>query len=814
MASIRQLIHEAHRRSLWQVLGVYAVASWVIWQVIGSLYEWIGLPAWVPGAALVLLLVGLPIVLATAFVQEGAPGLGGVESDAKGPAPAASSTEPAVSDHAASAEGSPAAEGVAGDEPAPPPTTSPTPTTKPPASSLFTWSKAITGGVLAFAALGLAAAGFMGMRALGIGPAATLISSGELEAREPIVLADFGSPTGDTALADVVTEALRIDLSQSDVLRVLERERVHYILERMGRTDVERLTPAVAREVAIRGGHKASIEGEVGSAGAGYVLTARIVAADSGVALASFRETARDSTAVIDAIDRLGESLREKVGESLRSVRASPSLAMITTSSLEALEKWDRSFAAQNAGELERAVELLDEAIALDSTFAMAHRKKGAVLNNLGRRAEAVEALRKAAEHADRLTDGERYYAEGIYYYQIGQMERALRSYQAFREQGEVPRIIGANNTALVHLALGDFEAAERTLRVMIDADTARSSVFAPGYWTTTRVRLDQGRSLEGWNPIEVLAERVPDNVWLPYYRARLAAYRGEYDEARRHLERMADEQSTRIGWQVRASRSRAALDALEGRVGDALRGLHRARRLNVERRYLDDVLLYGARAAVLEAHVLGDTAAARSTLADARAEAPPDSVPAEDIPYASLARAYAAAGLPDSARSMLRAFETRPADWLDDWLPDARDAMEAFIASAEGRHADAAVSFRRAAEASPWCPGCYLAELGLAWDAAGRPDSALVAYERYLETPWATRTGIGGTYGDNYFLATVHERMGALHEMSGADTAAAPHYARFIDLWEDADPELQPRVDAARRALERLAAEGSGSSP
>ena len=33
----------------------------------------------------------------------------------------------------------------------------------------------------------------------------------------------------------------------------------------------------------------------------------------------------------------------------------------------------------------------------------------------------------------------------------------------------------------------------------------------------------------------------------------------------------------------------------------------------------------------------------------------------------------------------------------------------------------------------------------------------------------------------------------------------AAEHYARFVDLWKDADPELQPRVEAAQRRIDLL---------
>jgi hypothetical protein len=71
MAKLRDLIRELHRRSLWQVLGIYLGASWVIFQGIQAIVEGLKLPDWIPGFAVILLMIGLPIVLATAFVQEG-----------------------------------------------------------------------------------------------------------------------------------------------------------------------------------------------------------------------------------------------------------------------------------------------------------------------------------------------------------------------------------------------------------------------------------------------------------------------------------------------------------------------------------------------------------------------------------------------------------------------------------------------------------------------------------------------------------------------------------------------------------------------
>lgn len=69
--SFKRVIHEVHRRSVWQVLLIYLGASWAVLQVVDQVQGRLSLPDWVYGGALILLLIGLPIVLATAFVQEG-----------------------------------------------------------------------------------------------------------------------------------------------------------------------------------------------------------------------------------------------------------------------------------------------------------------------------------------------------------------------------------------------------------------------------------------------------------------------------------------------------------------------------------------------------------------------------------------------------------------------------------------------------------------------------------------------------------------------------------------------------------------------
>src|SRR5213078_400431 len=279
--------------------------------------------------------------------------------------------------------------------------------TTPPAGGLhgwLTWRKAVAGGVAAFAALGLGAAGYSAMRLLGIGPVGTLVASGVLEKRDRLVLADFENRTTDSTLGPSLTEALRVDLAQSPVVRLLDGAAVGKALGRMGRPPSAPLDLALARELAQREGAKAVVRGHVDPLGRGYVVSAELVGASDGAALVAVRENAQDDGAIIAAVDRLSHRLRERIGESLRTIRASEPLEQVTTRSLEALRKYSQGVRASDAADVARAGTLLEEAIALDTTFAMAYRKLAVVLSNSGGATSRINAAAaQAFRHRDRL---------------------------------------------------------------------------------------------------------------------------------------------------------------------------------------------------------------------------------------------------------------------------------------------------------------------------------------------------------------------------------------------------------------------------
>src|SRR2546430_3074163 len=353
-----------------RVPGLYGLAAALALGVVYLLTIELGLPSWVISDAVVLLLVGLPIVVATGLVER----------------------RRAV----ARAIGAPAAGGP---------------------SRWLTWQRTVAGLGLAFGALGVGAAGYMAMRLLGIGPVGTLVASGVLKNRESLILADFENRTPDSTLGPSLTAAFRVDLSESPTVRLMDGAAIAEALRRMERRATTPLDPGLAREIAQREDVKAVVRGEIDPLGRGYVLSASPLPAADGHVLTALRETADNDAALIGAVDRLSRKLRERIGESLKSIRGGPPLEQVTTASLDALRRYSEGARAEHAGDWERAAASYRDATALDTGLATAFWRLAVMLYDARASDSAfAAAMTDAFRHHDRLAETERYLATGRYY--------------------------------------------------------------------------------------------------------------------------------------------------------------------------------------------------------------------------------------------------------------------------------------------------------------------------------------------------------------------------------------------------------------
>jgi hypothetical protein len=114
---------------------------------------------------------------------------------------------------------------------------------------------------------------------------------------------------------------------------------------------------------------------------------------------------------------------------------------------------------------------------------------------------------------------------------------------------------------------------------------------------------------------------------------------------------------------------------------------------------------------------------------------------------------------------------------------------------------------------------GAGIFDLRTGLSVTGGPQSGATAFLRFqlaLALSAEPRTRAEGIshlrYGFNgsgvYLLPLTYLALGRTYEAADKPDSAALAYGRFLRLWDKADPELQGRVSEAREALTRLTAE------
>jgi len=756
-------------------LGLWLVAFLITWLVAKAAIVVIGLPSWVLPGALIVMGLGLPVILFTAFVhREARVALGEAKTVTPGGSVPPSGTLATIALRA---------------------------------SPHVSWGRTVRGGVIAFGTFIVIVAGFMLLRALGIGPAGSLLAAGRLKERDMLLVSDFTVPAADSSLSTVVTEAVRTSLGQSSVLAVVQPAAVAAALRRMQQPTNTRIDKALARDIAVREGAKAVVSGDLTPLAGGYIVTMRLVTADSGVELASFHETADSPKELLPTLDKLSRSLREKAGESLRQVQSGPPLEQVTTPSLEALRLYAEAVRAHDV-DVDYRVAIAREraAVALDPGFAMAWRKMSASAANWSLGQAIIDsAIIQAYRHRDRLSERERLLVEARYFgldapghdrpRAVAALQAAVakyptdiaslislgREYEARHELApaeslfaraitlDSSNMVSATNQMYNAADAGNYAAADRILDA---AARHNAPAVASVKWLIDweKGHLDEAGATAA-------AQRQQRNDFL---RSRAQVMGIYYSLARGRLKEAAGIAAQRVTEDsLRGAQSMAIYDALNAATVDILfrnKARDGAQRLD---RILAAQPIHGA---------------------------PVPSLSLPDPMEPRVAIAYARAGQPARAREVLAQWtKTANGDTAERrWREPFEHMVAGELALAEGKPRAAVDEFRTSARRPDgpveWCGDCREAQIGAAFDRAGMADSAIVAYEKYV-----AMTNFLKVVYDATFLPGTLKRLSELYEQKGDAAKAIAYGRRFIELWKDADPELQPQVTEMRSRVARL---------
>jgi TolB-like protein/Tfp pilus assembly protein PilF len=364
------MANSTHGNSLWKVIGLYGAGSWVVLQVIDVLAQNAGLPAWIFTLALILLIIGLPIVGATAYLN----GIGRKSTD-----------------------GESAGVGERGTPSAP--------------RQFFTWKNAIGGGVAAMALWGILVTGW-----LFFGPGATrgadraAGADGGAAAAAPdlrsVAVLPFTTRAreGDedaVIFADGMHDDVLTQLSKIDSLKVISRTSVMQYAA----------TTKPIPEIAVELGVATILEGGIQRSGDRVRVNVQLIEASSDKHLWAETYDEEMTAANVFAIQ---SDLAKKIARALKATLTPETEARIDAKPTESLEAYDLYSRGQyvywgirgnsTEGMLE-ALDLYEEALAVDPNYAAAWAGVADVYHNLAPRGiypldEAMQKSWDAVEQA------------------------------------------------------------------------------------------------------------------------------------------------------------------------------------------------------------------------------------------------------------------------------------------------------------------------------------------------------------------------------------------------------------------------------
>jgi len=601
--------------------------------------------------------------------------------------------------------------------------------------------------------------------------------SPKLTPKDTVVLADVENKTGDPVFDQTLRQGLAVQLEQSPFLTLVSDQQIQQVLRFMSRP-AARLTAEVSREICERTGSTAILEGSIASIGSQYVLWLRARNCRTGAALAEEQATTERKEEVLKALSGIAIQMRKRLGESMASVQEhSTPLEQATTTSLEALQAYSAAKVAMYASGSPAAVPHLQQAIAIDPQFAMAHADLGFMSWNMGQTDLGAEEVRIAYGLRDRVSDREKRYILMLYDRQVtGNLQKELQTLeswaQTYPRDAYAPGIIAG----WVAFGTGNYE---RGLQAAQQAIPLGPGIPYP-YGGVAAHNLLLDRYPQAEEALRVAAEHkleIPEFLVARYY---LAFLKGDQAGMDREIARAPAEHAE--DWMAH---NQALVLARSGRMRQARPMWERAIALAQQAGKRETAAIYTAAEAVCEAHS-GNRAAAKE-----RARAALQLAKGRDVEYAAafaLARSGESAESERLAADLEKRFpEDTPVQF--EYLP----TLHALSALARRSPSDAVERLQRAVPYDLAMPGTaffgrfgglYTAYIrGEAYLAAGRGQEAAAEFQKVLDHRGIVLADPIGP------LALL--QMGRAYAAAGEKAKAKSAYQDFLALWKDADPDL-----------------------
>lgn len=611
------------------------------------------------------------------------------------------------------------------------------------------------------------------------GRAGTLIGSNVLAANDLVFVSDFQNHTTDSTLAATVTDAVRVDLQQSKLVKVMSQSTMFATMNRMKLAPGSELDAAKLHELAEREGAKAYVTGDVARIGGGYQLTARVVATSGGAEVLTVISKARTESDLIAAVEQLGRQLRSEIGESLRTVSATPALAQVTTSSLAALRLYSTAVRAGNSGDRPRAITLAKQALSIDSTFAGAWNVLYVAYANSGMPEQMNDAISHAYALRERLPETEMLITSARYHSLRGEHVEAEEAYRQLVAQGKQ----FANYANLLLERRRYAEAEEMSRRAVADAPQS-----AVTYWNQLEAQLVQRRFVQAESTVASARAAVPTSALRYQMEISMPLARRDFDAAAAMIK-------SDVGVKLKELTPDIPYACMVLLARGQLREFSacNARRFDME-----------AMLAMAEYRMTADSVRVRRGY-EKFLKLPQDQRPFEA--YAYVIALLAELGRTRDAEQLFAEWRARTKGTAPSFQADSAYAVGAIAAAKHQweRAIEAFMIWHKSPMPSSWhFFNRGLAEAAVALEHLGNADSAIVLYEKALSMPAMA----GGPAYERLWYGETLEKLGDAYAARGDRNKAAQYYRQFVTTYREADAPISLQVSEVRAKLSKLGTE------
>ncbi|MEN8144784.1 MAG: hypothetical protein ABFS14_07515 [Gemmatimonadota bacterium] len=231
---------------------------------------------------------------------------------------------------------------------------------------------------------------------------------------ESVAVLSFRNQVSDAEfdwLGDGVAELLSTQLAQIPSLKVVSRQRLFDLLRAEGQGEAEAISGGLATQITARAGARFMVDGQILGGPSGFLLTANLVDIETGQIAAAAEARGTD---VFSLVDKISARLSSEILGALVETADLLSVASVTTGNLAAFREYQLGLEAERRLRTARAIEHLERAVALDSTFALAQLRLAAAAIQVGQISLGVNALQAARRNRDAAPERDRMFLDAM----------------------------------------------------------------------------------------------------------------------------------------------------------------------------------------------------------------------------------------------------------------------------------------------------------------------------------------------------------------------------------------------------------------